>query len=204
MRSPTDTINSYITDMLALEEHIEKAVTGQIQALGDHPQVGADLQTIQRWVHLHISNLKQLTATRGAATATDAIKRAGSSVLGRAAGAIDLLRHEGQPKNLRDDYTAFSLAAIGYVMLNTTALALGDKEVADLANQHLGNYARGVIALHYIIPAVVVRSLQKEGLPAREDVLTDVYRNVEEAWRLGKTVHTHTARETTVPGRPSY
>ena len=44
-RSPTDTINSYITDMLALEEHIEKAVSGQIQALGDHPQVGADLRT---------------------------------------------------------------------------------------------------------------------------------------------------------------
>jgi ferritin-like metal-binding protein YciE len=203
MRSPTETINSYVTDMLALEEHIEKAVTGQIQALGDHSNVGADLEIIQRWIQLHIANLKQLIATRGAATATDAIKRAGSSVLGRAAGAIDLLRHEGQPKNLRDDYTAFSLAAIGYVMLHTTARALGDKEVADLAYQHLRNYARGVIALHYIIPAVVVRSLQTEGLPAREDVLTDVCRSVEDAWRLGGT-RTHAARETTVPGRPSH
>jgi hypothetical protein len=181
--------------MLALEEHIEKAVTGQIQALGDQPQVGADLRTIQRWIQLHIANLKQLMGTRGAATVTDAIKRAGSNVLGRAAGTIDLLRHEGQPKNLRDDYTAFSLAAIGYVMLNTTALALGDKEVAHLANLHLRNYARGMIALHYIIPAVVVRSLQKEGLPAREDVLPDVYRNVEDAWRLGKTVPSRSARE---------
>jgi ferritin-like metal-binding protein YciE len=204
MRSPTDAINSYITDMLALEEHIEKAVTGQIQALGDQPQVGADLQTIHRWIQLHIANLRQLMGTRGVATATDAIKRAGSSVLGRAAGAIDPLRHEGQPKNLRDDYTAFSLAAIGYVMLQTTAQALGDKEVADLANQHLRNYARGMIGLHYIIPAVVVRSLQKEGLPAREDVLTDVCRNVEEAWRLGGTVRTHSPRETTVKGRPGY
>jgi ferritin-like metal-binding protein YciE len=204
MRSPTDTINSYITDMLALEEHIEKAVAGQIQALGDHPQVGADLQTIQRWIRLHIANLKQLMGTRDAATATGVIKRAGSSILGRAAGAIDLLRQEGEPKNLRDDYTAFSLAAIAYVMLNTTALALGDKEVADLATQHLQNYARGVIALHYIIPAVVVRSLQQEGLPARDDVLTDVFRNVEKAWALGQTMQTHTSRETTARGRPSY
>jgi ferritin-like metal-binding protein YciE len=201
MRTPTETINSHITDMLALEEHIEKAVSGQIQALAEHPQVGADLQTIQRWVHLHIANLKQLTNTRGAATATGAIKRVGSSVLGRAAGTIDLLRHDGQPKNLRDDYAAFSLAAIGYVMLNTTALALGDKEVADLATQHLRNYAWAVIALHYIIPAVVVRSLQNEGLPAREDVLTDVFRNVEKAWGLGKTVQTHTAREIVKAGR---
>ncbi|HET8623473.1 MAG TPA: DUF892 family protein [Gemmatimonadales bacterium] len=204
MRSPADAINSYVTDMLAIEEHIEKAVAGQIQSLADHPQVGAELETIQRWIRLHIANLKQLTGTRGLATTTGAIKRAGSSVLGRAAGAIDLLRHEGQAKNLRDDYTAFSLAAIGYVMLHTTALALGDKEVANLAYQHLGNYARGLIALQYILPAVVVRSLQTEGLPAREDVLTDVFRNMEVVWGLGGTVRTPTRRGTTVPDRPSH
>jgi hypothetical protein len=190
MRSKTDAINSYITDMLALEEHIDKAVTGQIQALGDHPQVGADLQAIQRWVQLHVAVLTQLTRLRGATSATDSIKRAGSNVLGRAAGAIDLLRSDGQPKNLRDDYTAFSLAAIGYVMLNTTALALGDQEVADLANHHLRDYAKGVIALHYIIPAMVVRSLQKEGLPARDDILQDVNRNVAKAWGIGKAEQT--------------
>ena len=42
-RSSTDTINSYITDMLALEGHIEKAVLGQIQALGDHPRLVATI-----------------------------------------------------------------------------------------------------------------------------------------------------------------
>jgi hypothetical protein len=198
MRSPTDAINSYVTDMLALEEHIDKAVAGQIQALGDHPQVGADLQTIQRWVQLHIGVLRQLTRLRGATTATDAIKRAGSSVLGRAAGAIDLLRSDGQPKNLRDDYAAFSLAAIGYVMLNTTALAFGDQEVADLANRHLRDYAMGMIALNYIIPAVVVRSLQKEGLPAHEDILTEVNRNVAKAWGLDKSKPAHIAGATTI------
>ena len=196
-RSPTDTINSYITDMLALEEHIEKAVSGQIQALGDHPQVGADLQTIRHWVHIHIANLEQLSRSRDAFTATGALKRASSSVLGRAAGAIDLLRQEGQPRNLRDDYTAFSLAAIGYVMLNTTALALGDQEVADLAAQHLQNYARGMIALQYIIPAVVVQSLHEEGSAVQEGVLPDVFRNVEKAWALGQAVQTHTAEKAT-------
>jgi hypothetical protein len=194
MRDSADTINGYITDMLALEEHIEKAVSGQIQALGDHPQVGADLRTIQHWIQLHIADLKQLMGTRGAATTTGAIKRAGSSALGRAAGAIDFLRQEGHPKNLRDDYTAFSLAAIGYVMLNTTALALEDREAADLAGRHLQNYVRGMVALHYIIPAVVVQSLQNEGLSAREDVLAEVFRTVEKAWAMGRIVH-GTARD---------
>jgi hypothetical protein len=31
MRDTKDTINSYITDMLSLEEHLDKAITGQIE-----------------------------------------------------------------------------------------------------------------------------------------------------------------------------
>ena len=205
MRTAQDTINGYVTDMLALEEHIDKALAAQIQAMADHPRVGADLRIIQRWVRLHIASLEQLMRSRDAATTTGAIKRAGSSVLGRAAGAIDLLRQEGQqPRNLRDDCAAFSLAAIGYVMLNTTALALGDREVADLAAQHLQNYAKGVIALHYIMPAVVLHAIQREELPAREDVLTEVFQNVEKAWTLGKSLEADTASETTAQGTSGY
>jgi ferritin-like metal-binding protein YciE len=204
MRSPTDAINSYITDMLSLEEHIDKAVKGQIEDLKDYPEVVAELRMLQRGVHHHLEDLKQLRERRGGATTTDAIKRAGSSILGLAAGAIDLVRNEGLPKNLRDDYTAFSLAAIGYVMLNTTSLALGDQEVADLANQHLRDCTKAVIRLNNIIPAAVVRFLQQEGLPARPDVLQDVSRNVTEAWRLGQAEQAHTAGDTTVQGAPSY
>jgi hypothetical protein len=105
MRSIADTINSYVTDMLSLEEHIDKAIKGQIEDLKGYPEVVAELQMAQRWVRHHMEDLKQLKETRGGATATEAIKRAGSSILGLAAGAIDLVRNEGLPKNLRDDYT---------------------------------------------------------------------------------------------------
>ena len=200
MRSPTDAINSYVTDMLSLEEHIDKAVKGQIEDLKDYPEVVAELRMLQRGVHHHLEDLKQLRERRGGATATDAIKRAGSSILGLAAGAIDLVRNEGLPKNLRDDYTAFSLAGVGYVMLHTTALALGDQEVADLANQHLRDNTKAVIRLNNIIPPAVVRFLQQEGLPARPDVLQDVNRNVTEAWRLGESEQGGTAGEATIQG----
>src|SRR5918995_1256663 len=168
MRDTKDTINSYITDMLSLEEHLDKAITGQIEDLKDDPQVVAELKAVQRWVQHHVSDLKQLSEARQATTATDAIKRAGSGVLGFAAGLIDLVRSEGLAKNLRDDYAALSLAAIGYVMLNTTALALDDREVADLASQHLRDYAKALVGLHSVIPAAVVRFLQQEGRPARK------------------------------------
>jgi ferritin-like metal-binding protein YciE len=191
MRGTKETINSYITDMLSLEEHIDKAISGQIEDLKDDPQVVIELKTVQRWVQHHVSDLKQLSEAREATTATDAIKRAGSEVLGLAAGLIDLVRTEGMAKNLRDDYAALSLATIGYVMLNTTALALGDHQVADLASQHLRDYTKALIGLHSVIPAAVVRLLQQEGLPARPDVLNEVNRNVTEAWRGDETARVH-------------
>lgn len=195
MRSTSDSINSYVTDMLSLEEHIDKAIKGQLEDLKGYPEVVAELQVVQRWVRHHMEDLKQLKETWGGATATEAIKRAGSSILGLAAGAIDLVRDEGLPKNLRDDFTAFSLASVGYVMLHTTALALGDQEVAELANQHLRDYTKAVIRLNDIIPPAVLRFLLQEGLPARPDVLQDVSRNVREAWRLAEAEHGRTAGE---------
>ena len=100
---------------------------------------------------------------------------------GAAAGLIDLVRTEGLPKNLCDDYTAFNLANIGYLMLHTTALALGDQEVADLGRQHFRDYAEAILQFDTLVPASVVRYLQQEGLPAT-DVVSQVNRTVKEAW----------------------
>jgi hypothetical protein len=181
-RDKNEAINSYITDMLALEDHIEKALRGQLEDLEGYPEVIRELTQIHHTVEHHISDLKGLSERRAAGGAADAIKRAGSAVLGLGAAAIDLVRREGLPKNLRDDYTAFSLASIGYVMLYTTGLALEDNEVAELAQQHFRDYAEGVTRLHNIIPGAVVRFLKEDGLPVRENVLPEISRTIEEVW----------------------
>jgi hypothetical protein len=182
-RDKNEAINSYITDMLALEDHIEKALRGQLEDLKDHPDVVGELKPIHHTVEHHISDLKQLSERRKAGAPTDLIKRAGSAVLGLGAAAIDLVRREGLPKNLRDDYTAFSLATIGYVMLHTTGLALDDREVADLARQHFADYAEAVTRLHNIVPPAVVSYLKEDGLSVRENVLPEISRMIEEVWR---------------------
>ncbi|MBA2459115.1 MAG: hypothetical protein H0V43_09215 [Gemmatimonadales bacterium] len=181
-RDRNDAINGYITDMLALEDHIEKALKGQLTDLKDYPDVVTELRQIHRTVERHISDLRGLGDRREAGGVVEVVKRAGSAVAGAAAGLIDLIRTEGLPKNLRDDYTAFSLATIGYVMLHTTALSLEDTEVAALAEQHFRDYAHATTRLHAIIPGAVVRFLQETGLPARADVLSQVQRTVEEGW----------------------
>lgn len=184
-RNATEAVNSYITDMLALEQHIHKAINGQIEDLDeDYPDVVRHLRVVEREVEGHIENLKALAERRaeGGQALADVVKRAGSAILGAGAAAVDFVRNEKLPKNLRDDYTATSLAAIGYVMLHTTALSLGDREVAELAHRHLKDHARSVMRLHNVIPGAVIAFLQAEGLSARPDVLTEVSRNIESVW----------------------
>jgi ferritin-like metal-binding protein YciE len=182
-RDKDEAINSYITDMLSLEEHIEKAVRGQLEDLEDYPEVTRDLRQILRKVEQHVSDLKDLSSRRKAQGPSEAIKRVGSALLGMGAAAVDLVRNEGLPKNLRDDYTAFSLATIGYVMLHTTALSLEEQEVADLARQHFADYAQAVTLLHNVVPGAVLRFLREDGLPVRDDVLPEISRTIEEIWR---------------------
>jgi hypothetical protein len=183
-RDRNEALNSYVTDMLALEDHIEKAIRSQLTDLKDYPDVVAELRQIHRTIEHHISDLRGLGDRRKAGGVVETVKRAGSAVAGVAAGIIDLVRSEGLPKNLRDDYTAFSLATIGYVMLHTTALSLDDREVAEMAEQHFRDYAHATTRLHAIVPAAVIRSLQEEGLPARNEVLGQVNRTVEEVWKV--------------------
>jgi ferritin-like metal-binding protein YciE len=200
-KNTTDAINSYVTDMLSLESHIEKAIRSQIQDLKEYPDFTNVAREFHRKVEHHISDLKELADRREATGAVEAIKRAGATVAGVAAGIIDLVRTEGLPKNLRGDYTAFNLASIGYLMLHTTATSLGDRETADLARQHYADYADVIMRLSRVVPASVVLYLQAEGLPAREDTLSEVNRTVENAWRgeLGTTQPTGT----TTPFSPS-
>jgi hypothetical protein len=182
-RDKKEAINSYITDMLALEDHIEKALRGQLEDLTDYPEVIRELKQVHRTVEHHISDLKGLSERRNTAGGpADVIKRAGSAVLGFGAAAIDLVRREGLPKNLRDDYTAFSLATIGYVMLYTTGLGLDDREVAELARQHFADYAGAVTRLHNIVPAAVIRFLGEDGLPVAANVLPEISQAIEEVW----------------------
>lgn len=196
-RDKNEAINSYVTDMLALEDHIEKALKGQLEDLKEYPGVLAELRQIHHQVEHHISDLKQLSERRQAGGPADLIKRAGSAVLGLGAAAIDLVRREGLPKNLRDDYTAFSLATIGYLMLYTTGSALDDHEVADLARQHFSDYANAVTRLHNIVPAAVVGYLKEDGLPVRENVLQEISRVTEEVWHSQSNQAPRTAAAST-------
>lgn len=183
--SSQEAITSYVTDMLALERHLEKALAGQIADLDEAPDIVQHLRKIHDTCEQHIAALQSLADRRetGGQGIAETVKKAASSLLGMGAAAVDFVRGEKLPKDLRDDYAAVSLACIGYVMLHTTGLALNDAEVADLAHRYLQDHAKSTMTLHNIVPIAVVRFLAEEGHPLREDVLPEVEQNIQSVWK---------------------
>ena len=185
-RSTNEAINSYLTDMLALEQHIEVAISAQVKDLKDEPQVLVmALEAIHVTVEHHVASLKEMIAERNAGAANslaEAVKRAASVLAGAGAAAVDLVRNEKLPKDLRDDYTAFSLATVSYVMLLSTAMSLNDQPVSELAERHLKQYTKVVMKLNNILPSAVIAELREEGLPAREEQLPAIARTLKGAW----------------------
>ncbi len=180
-----ETVDSYVTDMLALEKHIQTAVAGQIEDLDEHSEFKGPLIRIHATCESHVRALEALTERReqNVGGVSKVMKKAVSSVLGLGAAAIDFVRTEKLPKDLRDDYTAISLAYIGNLMLHTTALTLHDAEVADLAATHLGDYAETMMALQRIIPAATVAFLASEGLDVDSGVLPAIEKTIQSSWK---------------------
>jgi hypothetical protein len=178
-----EVIASYITDMIALEEHMQKAFAGQLADLKTE-NLASVLRQLNDTSTSHSRALRALADEReqGGQGIAEVVKKAASSVLGVGAAAIDFVRSEKLPKNLRDDYTAVSLASVGYLMLHTTALALSDGEVARLAYSHLQGYATASMTLFNVIPEAVVDMLREDGYTVDDAALEDLEQNIENIW----------------------
>ena len=186
MADREEALHGYVTDMLALEEHMQKALRAQVEAL-DGEQLEALRALSQVLVHIerHIEQLRELSERFDASGSRigEAVKRAGSTVLGLGAAAIDLLRTEKLPRNVRDDYTAASLAFGGYVMLHTTAAAFEDRETTRLAATCLDDYADILILLQELLPQVVLFELRREGFNVVDSAVLETLARVDDTWR---------------------
>src|SRR3954471_6609225 len=175
------TIADYVGDMVALESHIEEALDRQLSEVQDDPDASAAVKRFHDMVKSHRDALKGLQEEVGT-TAGNPIIAAGAAVIGKAAGVINLVRTEGISKALRDDYAAFSLAAISYSMLHTTALALGNKRVASVAEQYLTDYAGAIERINEIMPSVVNRELLKDDHKTDPSAVAATNAMVTKAW----------------------
>src|SRR5918999_5661094 len=179
------TVADYVSDTAALESHIEEALDRQLIEFNDDPVALAAVRDFHDMVKQHRDVLKAVEEETGKTVGTP-IKEAGAALFGKAAGIIDLVRTEGISKSLRDDYAAFSLAAISYSMLHTTSLGLGNPQVASLAERHLTDYAGAIERINEIMPGVVERELAKDGHQTNPGAVAATRQVVPSAWHAAE------------------
>jgi ferritin-like metal-binding protein YciE len=185
MKERSETLQKYVSDMVAVEDHIANAVKRQT----DHedvykhsPQASQVIQNIAQMTEQHAQHLKQHLESIGGDPAKG-IKEVATAAMGVVAGMYDKVRTESVSKMLRDDYTALNLAAVGYTMLHTTGLALRDQATADLALRHLKHYTSIIMQINQIIPSVVVADLRDDVSMLNEASIQQATQNTQDAWK---------------------
>ena len=182
-------IQTYVSDMLALERHIAQPLKRQLEMQETAKYGGAltVLSQLQSLCASHVTALEQCLEQLSGQEVSP-VKSAWSSLLGAGAAAVDSVRKTKVSKNLRDDYTALSLATISYTMLYTTSIGLGDATVGDLAKRHLADYARIVMQISQVIPDVVLQELRDDGETVQTDAADLIRQTTNEVWKAGADV----------------
>ncbi|MFN8571198.1 MAG: hypothetical protein U0132_04020 [Gemmatimonadaceae bacterium] len=155
-----DQITSHLTDMLALERHLQRALDVQLAVMDDTAGMARELRKVQQTCGRHVDALDALTRRRNAGRSVPrkSVKEAASAMLGVSAIAVDFVRTEQLPKNLPEDYAAVSLMCVGYVMVHRAALSRGEVDVIDLAYRCLQAHSRSTLLLRSADPTRGMRS----------------------------------------------
>jgi ferritin-like metal-binding protein YciE len=183
MSDRNDTLQQYVSDMLALERHIHDAVRRQRDddKVASHPKVHSLISRMESTLDEHIEHLERHLKAIGGDSSSP-VKEAVSAVAGMAAGLYDKVRTDKVSKMLRDDYTALGLAAISYTMLHTTGLALASEETANIALRHLRHWTPMIVDISEVIPLVVAKELAEDPGQVSPMVGEQAVRNTQSAW----------------------
>lgn len=182
-------LQTYVSDMLALERHIRVPFETQQKDddFGKYGDAANIVSTLCALSQQHVDALDRCLAGLGGHEAS-ALKSAVTQLEGAAAGAIDKMRKTKVSKALRDDYTALALCTAGYTLLQSTALGLGDNGVAGLAQRHLEDYARGIMDVGQALPEVALTELRDGGLTVDAAAAGLARRAADDAWsRAGRS-----------------
>jgi ferritin-like metal-binding protein YciE len=184
MSERQDSLQQYVSDMLAVERHMLPAFENQSKddRFAGFPDAQRLVNRIESTIRSHISGLEQHLKSLGGDAASP-VKEAVTAVLGVAASVIENVRTNPVSKDLRDDYTVLNLAAISYTMLHTTGHALLDERTASLAASYLEDYTPLITELNEIIPEVVISELRDESEAIDPMAAQQAVERTQQAWK---------------------
>lgn len=201
MGNEQHSLATYVSDMLALERHIRIPFDTQKndQDFTKYDNASALTHRLAALTDTHVDALKTALDELGGHEAS-AIKSAVAEIEGVVAGGIDKLRKTKVSKALRDDFTALSLCTAGYEALLTTANAMGNLNVATIAERHLRDYAQVIMQIGEALPGVVVAELRDIGLDVDTTAIETSRRTILQAWQsVPATSEAATTRGTVEP-----
>jgi hypothetical protein len=182
----TQILNGYVTDMAAVEKHILEAVERQLSndETRQFEVAWSALSELKATLSRHIEALEAYNETTPGGGVLERVKEAATGALGVAAGIYNHLRQtDTVSRSVRDTYTAIGLANVSYEMLFTTALALKEQTLADLAMRHLEELVPHTKELSRVVCMVVVQELTMQDKTLDPSVGPEAVRRTREAWR---------------------
>jgi len=145
-----------VLELLALENDLEAAVGAQRQAVQAYPEAAAAVDRFHAMIKDQRDALRSYLESKGEAAAPTA------SIVRVIVG--DGPHPQGVSDILRNDYTAFTYAAISYAMLVELAFRLYDQDLRALAPKHLNGYAEAAQTINKLIIRTVADELAAVGL----------------------------------------
>jgi len=163
MTNRLDLITKHVADATALESHILEAVKRQREDVTVKNNVDANrvIIEIERTLTQHLAALDALAQQyngEGESTA----KKVVMAALGAAAGIYDKLRESEITRDLRDDYTALSLSAMGYTAMHAFGVGISEDPLSSLAERHLRDLTPLLVEISKLIPQTTIQDLARE------------------------------------------
>ncbi len=184
MSDRSDAIRKHTSDQLALVKHILEAVERQRgnEAVRLNLDANQIIIEMERVLKEQASALETMAGEYGS-DFESAVKKAVTEVLGLAAGLYDQIREQPVSRMLRDDYTALSLAAMGYTAYHTFGLVINDDKIAHFAINKLKEITPLLVRISQVLPMVVAQeTAQDQGFTLDRGIGEQAVSNTQEAW----------------------
>jgi hypothetical protein len=178
-----ETLTTYVSDVHALVAHGIQAIHRQVDQLANvsHRDASAAVVLFENILRTQETELQERIRALGGST-SQPVKDAVSAVTGIAAGLVNAVRSSHTVKSIRDDYTFISQLGIAWLMLHTTASALGDEETTRLAERGYADTAKMVMHIDRIMPKIIVEELREDNALRVKDTQEQTHRMVRTSW----------------------
>ena len=183
-KSVNEILGGYASDLLELQRHIMDMLKDQAEEeyVARYPAAQQLVTRAQDTVLRHINDLEGALESLdedGSSWLKKAMGATAKSVMGMVAGDSG---SEECSKVLRNIYVAGDAAALGSLMLYTTAAGFKTPRIEEMSARHFDELAILARETWELIPEIVINEFADEGYAVDRSVIDEVNQRVQQTW----------------------